>query len=285
MGQQSLVELLGFFHDALLNSLLVALILAPLGLFLHLRRTLFLGAALPHLAGFGFVLGASLGLPEWPSGFVVVGVGVLGLTRVNHRQSAGLTLDAWTGLVYVVSLAGIMLTLALTNTEGHAADLLLKGSVLTAGCTETRILGAIGLPLALLVWALRRRLMLIALDPQTAAAMGIRVHRYEVGFFAALGTALTLTLSAAGAMACFGFLLLPALTALALCDRVAPLFVVAPLVGAIGAIGGLVLALWRDLPPGPVMVAVMLAMWLGALIIRAVRTGGFGGGAPRREPV
>ncbi|MFZ2958866.1 MAG: iron chelate uptake ABC transporter family permease subunit [Candidatus Ozemobacteraceae bacterium] len=263
--QTSLIDLIAFFHDALLNTGLAALILAPLGVFLHMRRSLFLGAALPHVVAFGFVLGAGLGLPQWPSGFVVLALSLGVMARRGAHERSGLTPDAVTAVGYVVALAGIMLTLSLTNAEGHAADLLLKGSVLTATCHDTRLMLLFGLPMVVLVLFFRRHLTLVSLDPQTAEAMGIRVGYYELLFFFTLGTSLILTVNAAGATACFGFLLLPALTAFAICKQVRSMFYAAPVIGAIGAITGLVIALWLDLPPGPVMIVVLLVFWVSAL--------------------
>lgn len=264
-------ELFSFFHDAIWVALLTGAILGPVGLFLHLRRSLFLGAALPQLAGFSFVLATAVGVPVWMSAVVTILAFALFAAYKPLRAADGLTLEALIALGYTVSMAGIVLLLALTQAEAHAAELLLKGSVLAATCRDTQLLAWFGVPLLGVLYVLRRILYLVSLDPETARTMGISVWRYEVLLFLALGLAITLTLTEAGALACFGFLLIPALGALALCRQVSSMFLVSAVFGILGGLGGLSLALVRDLPAGPSMVAVLLAMWLLALLWRALR--------------
>jgi ABC-type Mn2+/Zn2+ transport system permease subunit len=258
----SFAELFTFFHDAIWVSLLTGAILGPAGLFLHLRRSLFLGAALPQLAGFSFVLAGSLGIPLWISALALLSAFALfaGLKPLNEKS--GLTLEAMIGIGYAVAMSGTVLLLALTHAESHASELLLKGSVLAATCRDTRLLAGLGLPLLAGLFVFRRRLYLVSLAPETALTMGLRVAAYEIMLFLALGLAITLTLTEAGALACFGFLLFPSLCAQALCRQMRWMFLICALVGIMGAGGGLCLSLVYDLPAGPAMVAVLLLLWI-----------------------
>jgi len=269
MGQ-SLPELIIFFHDAILTALLTGLILSPVGLYLHLRRGLFLGAALPQLAGFGFVAAAAFTLPNWLASIAVLVVCACFFAIQPACEDSGLTLEARIGIGYVVAMAGTILILALTGAESHAAQLLLNGNVLAANCNDVHILTFFGLPLVGFLLLLRRRLMLVSLDSQMAKVIGINVWFYEGILFLGLGSAITLTLTAAGAMACFGFLLFPPLTALCLCNRVGYLFLIAPVAAAIGGLLGLIGALAWDLPAGPSMVIGLLLTWLTAMTSKKI---------------
>ncbi|HOT27118.1 MAG TPA: iron chelate uptake ABC transporter family permease subunit [Candidatus Ozemobacteraceae bacterium] len=271
VDQPGFFELIGFFHDALVVSLLTGAILGPVGLFLHLRGSLFLGAALPQFAGFGFVVASVLAIPEWIASSVTIVFFAVAAAFKPLRKFDGMTLEAMIGLGYTAAMGGIVLLLSLTKAEGHAAELLLKGSMLAATCRDTQILSWFGVPLVLLLYLFRRRFYLVSLDPETAGTMGIRVEIYEIVLFAALGMAIMLTLTEAGAMACFGFLLLPPLIALTLCRRVGTLFLASMTIGAVGAISGVCLALKTDLPVGPAMVLALLCLWLAALVFRGVR--------------
>jgi len=271
LDQPSFMELVGFFHDAIIIALLIGAILGPVGLFLHLRGSLFLGAALPQFAGFSFVAASVLSIPEWISASItIVGFAVVAAFK-PLRKFDGMTMEAMIGLGYTVAMGGIVLLLALTKAEAHAAELLLKGSILAATCRDTQLLACFGIPLVLLLYIFRRRFFLISLDPETAGTMGIRTGIYEIVLFIALGLAITLTLTEAGAMACFGFLLLPQLIALTLCRRVGALFLTSMAAGVAGALGGVCLALKADLPAGPAMILALLCLWLAALGVRAFR--------------
>lgn len=263
---QSLFELFDFFHDAILVAILSGVILPPAGLYLHLRHGLFLGAAIPQIAGLGFVIAEVMGIPTWAAATgILLLFSVAAAWKPLETGNRG-ALDSGIGLGYVVAMAGIVLLLALTKAEAHAAELLLKGSVLAATCADTRLLLGFGLPLVVFLFVIRRRLFLISLDPETARTMGIDVRLFDSILFLSIGLAVTLTLTQAGAMACFAFLLIPPLCALKLCKRVSPLFVVSTVFGCIGAFGGLTLALAWDLPVGPCMVAVLLILLVSSIV-------------------
>ncbi|HNV70469.1 MAG TPA: iron chelate uptake ABC transporter family permease subunit, partial [Candidatus Ozemobacteraceae bacterium] len=190
-------ELVQFFHDAILVAVLTGAILGPVGLFLHLRRSLFLGAALPQVAGFAFVVATVVGIPTWLSAMCTILIFSLFAAWKPVQATDGLTLETLIALAYTVSMAGIILLLALTQAEAHAAELLLKGSVLAATCQDTRLLAWAGIPLVIVLYLFRRVLYLVSLDPETARTLGISVWKYETLLFLALGLAITLTLGEA----------------------------------------------------------------------------------------
>ncbi len=256
------VELLAFFHDALLVAMVAGFLLGALGVFLHLRRSLFLGAALPQVAGLGFILAMAAHLPPWLGALGVV-FGFVGLLAWQGAEEAGgCTAEAVIGLSFVTAMAVSVLVTALTGTETHGLELLLKGSVLTSTCQDLHRLVGIGLPWLLVLFLLRRRLVLISLDPEMARTLGIPVRPYEVGLFFGASVAIVLTLQAAGAMACFGLLLLPGLGALAVAGTIRGVFAWAAALGTIGAVGGVGIALAWDLPAGPTMVVTSLGLTL-----------------------
>ncbi|RCK79069.1 MAG: Zinc ABC transporter, inner membrane permease protein ZnuB [Candidatus Ozemobacter sibiricus] len=262
------LDLLSFFHDALLVAMVAGFLLGAMGVFLHLRRSLFLGAALPQVAGLGFILAMAVHLPAWLGALVVVAGFVGLLTWRGAGEAGGFTAEAAIGLGFVAAMAGSVLVTALTGTETHGLELLLKGSVLTSTCQDLHRLVGFGLPWLLVLLLMRRRLVLISLDPEMARAMGIPVRPFEVALFFGASVAIILTLQAAGAMACFGLLLLPGLGALAVASTVRGVFVWAAGLGMIGAVGGVAAALAWDLPAGPAMVVASLALtvicrWLG----------------------
>ncbi len=67
----------------------------------------------------------------------------------------------------------------------------------------------------------------------------------------------------AGPLVVFGFLVLPALTALRVAPGLGAAMVIAVAVGAFSSVGGFVLAYRADVPTGPASVALAAACWLG----------------------
>jgi manganese/iron transport system permease protein len=79
-----------------------------------------------------------------------------------------------------------------------------------------------------------------------------------------------------GDLLVFGFLVLPSVTALLLTHRVAMVFAVAVVIGALAPVAGLYLAFRLDLPSSPAIVGVafliLVVVWLQAAV-RGRKTG------------
>jgi ABC-type Mn2+/Zn2+ transport system permease subunit len=118
-----------------------------------------------------------------------------------------------------------------------------------------------------------RKILLFALDPSMASAIGMRMKIWGLATSAWLGLAVGLSIRATGMLYTFGCLVLPALVAKNLCREVRYMFLVAPIVAVgTGAIGFL-LANQYDFPPGQMTVALFCLGLTIAWIFRRVRKG------------
>ena len=113
-----------------------------------------------------------------------------------------------------------------------------------------------------------RTLLLWVMDPQTAAAAGVRVRTVETLVALWLGLAVGLCIRASGALYTFGCLVLPALISRLLCREVRAMLLVAPFAGVCAGLVGFVLANHYDLPPGQLTIGLLsvclpAAWWAG----------------------
>ena len=123
------------------------------------------------------------------------------------------------------------------------ADAALFGVLLTAGITaSTR-------------W--RRPLLLIAMDPESARACGLRVGLARTLTALYTGIAVGGAIRCAGLLYAFGMLVLPACIAARLAGRSAVLFWLSPLLAVALAVPSFAVAHTWDLPPGQLTVAVL----------------------------
>lgn len=264
--ETSLLDLISFFPHAIISSIITGLILSISGLFLHVRRSLFLGAAMPHLAGLGYVAAEVISVPGWLGAIIFLAVGSFVMAMRTPESKNPLTAEAMISVGYVIAIAGTLLILVFSNAEAHAATLLLSGSVLTITPFKTLILGLIGIPLTVGLILFRRNLLFVALDSEAASAAGFNPRAIEGLVYLVIGVSIILTLEATGAMASFAFLLFPGLIALNLCKKVSTLFICAPITGIISGGAGILASLAFDLPAGPAMVSVLVALWLISMI-------------------
>jgi ABC-type Mn2+/Zn2+ transport system permease subunit len=144
---------------------------------------------------------------------------------------------------------------------------LLSSSLIGATATDVWVfgIGVAGTVAALGIGY--RRILLLAMDPAMAAAVGMRVTLWTFALTIWLGLAVGLSLRVSGTLYTFGCLVLPALIAKNLCREVRPLFLVAPLVALSTGALGCVLADAADSPPAQMTVVLLsLALVLAWLI-------------------
>jgi ABC-type Mn2+/Zn2+ transport system permease subunit len=102
-----------------------------------------------------------------------------------------------------------------------------------------------------------RRLLLLAMDPPMAAAVGMRVTWWAAGAAIWLGLVIGLAMRVSGMLYTFGLLVLPALVAKNVCREVRTLFFISPLVAVSVGTMGFVLANHYDFPPAQMTVALL----------------------------
>jgi ABC-type Mn2+/Zn2+ transport system permease subunit len=116
-----------------------------------------------------------------------------------------------------------------------------------------------------------RRVLLFALDPAMATAVGLRVSLWAGGLAAWLGLAVGLSMRVSGVLYTFGNLVLPALIAKNFCSEVATVFLIAPCVAIGAGIVGFILANYYDYPPAQMTVALLSILLLVVWGIQALR--------------
>jgi manganese/iron transport system permease protein/iron/zinc/copper transport system permease protein len=113
---------------------------------------------------------------------------------------------------------------------------------------------------------LMRPLLLTLFEPNVAAAQGVPVRCMQYLVFALLALSLVASLQAVGCVLSVGLLVAPAATMSLITNRTSLLFWGGGLLGAGGAVGGVLLASQLNLSAGPTIVMLLgagfLAAWL-----------------------
>ncbi|WP_020190646.1 metal ABC transporter permease [Pseudomonas putida] len=261
-----------FMRRALFGGLTLALSVAPLGVFLVVRRMSLIGDAISH----GILPGAALGF--WLAGLSVVamtlgglvaGLMVAGFSALVSRHT-GLREDASLAAVYPISLASGVLLLGLA---GKRLDLLglLFGSALEVdqATLHTMVWVAIG---SLLAFALiYRALLLDSLDPlflRSVSRWGPIAHGVFLGLVV---INLVVGFQAIGALMVVGLMMLPAIAARFWSQRLPWLIAISALIGMGSVWLGLLLSYYASLPCGPAIVVVAGSAYLLSVMVGPVR--------------
>jgi len=245
-----------FLQNALVVGMFGGGLLAFLGVFVHLRRVVFVGAALPQLLAFGVAAATWVG--GWPLlGAVLAGGVGIGLL-VGLRSFGRLGPESWIGLVFAGGGSLAVVLLALSPASDVRIINLFTGDILGTSRREAVTAVLVALTVAVLFRIFWSRMVLSSFDPLTAEAAGIKVRLWDSLLFFAILIGIVVVMQVAGILLAFSMLVGPSAAALWV-FRSFPLVI-------LGAIGGGVLAAWiglslsfvADLPGGPTMAASAL---------------------------
>jgi zinc transport system permease protein len=267
------------FREALYGALVIAAVCSMLGVYVVLRRIVFVGAALAQLSTLGIALSfwlAGIGVAGFLTGQPLVlslmatlaGVLFFGVGAGRARIPA----DARIGVAYAVAAALAILFIA-KAAAGEAHDIFLQGNILGITRRDWVVLLAVSVPVAAVHVAFYKEFLFISFDQETARSLGYRVERWTLLLYLTIGVAIASAMQFAGMMLVFNFLVLPAVTGLFLAHRMAGVFAWAVGAGLLAAVVGFSLSVPFDLPTGPAIVAVSGAFVVLAWGIQRLREG------------
>lgn len=254
-------ELWPLFRDAALTGALAGALLGLLGVYVVLRRLVFLSAAVSQIAGLGIALAMYLGLHAPALGGPTVGATALTLLAlVFILRGRPANRDALLGGVWLLGAAGTLAVAARIPHELTDIDTLLFGSavaVVPADFTRVLVLTAVIGAIHLAGW---RGFVAATLDPDGARVRRLPVRLLDITLYVTLALALSICTRVIGALPTFAFSVLPAIAALRLAPRVSLALVLTPVLGALCGFGGYLLAAVVDLPVGATQTLVGVAL-------------------------
>jgi ABC-type Mn2+/Zn2+ transport system permease subunit len=268
-------------RNSVYTSVLIGFACPLVGVFLVLRRLVFMGVALPQISSTGVAV--ALSVPVWLgalppehaahsehiiafTGSTVFTLSAILVLAFLERRGRGLP-EGRLGTAYVVAAALSILLLS-KNRYAEAGWLdLLKGEIITidnfdlafTAATLTVVLAALGL--------FHKELLLASFDRAFAITLGKNVVFWDVLLYLLIGLTVSMAVLSVGPLISFGFLLIPALTAHLFARNMRQFTVFASLVGGVVSFLGFWLAYQWDWPIGPTDVVLLGVVystaWLG----------------------
>ncbi|HZZ83693.1 MAG TPA: metal ABC transporter permease [Anaeromyxobacteraceae bacterium] len=252
------------WRDPLLASVIAGGLCGFLGVYVVLRRTVFVSAALTQLSTLGLICALlaeeSLHIEAEHAGvqlavailFSVAGALVLGALQVRRRLPA----EAGVGIAYVVAGALVVLGANRLVHAAHDLNSMVFGNAVAVPFSDVLVLGAVALVCAAVHTAFAKELVFTSFDGETAAALGYSTRTWNGLLYFTIGLAIPAAARALGALPVFAFLTIPASAALLFSTRLRTAFAVATLLGVLAAAGGYALSWIWQLPTGATMVAL-----------------------------
>src|SRR6187200_1227385 len=209
-------SMLEFLAAPFVASLILTGIHAYLGVHVVERGFIFVDLSLAQIAAFGatiaLLLPISGGDPHGPAVYwVSLAFTFLGavLFSTIRSQKARIPQEAIIGIAYAVASAATILAMSKATSEGEHLKDMLVGNILAVSWSEvfkTALLyGAVGA----FHYIFRRKFLAISIDPAAAEASGISIRFWDFMFYASFGLVVTLSVSIAGVLLVFCYLIVP----------------------------------------------------------------------------
>lgn len=273
---------------ALLAGLGVALIGAPLSVFVVLKRLAFIGQGVSHAAfggvGVALVLGfaGSSAVDSVMQSVIVLGfsIGAALVMSALGRSNKG-RIDTAIGIVLSASMAlgFILFNVAESrhdhdehghahgahSDEHHVIEEILFGNIANANWNMVWVTLGTGVLILTALWWFRHKLIFWSFDEPVCAAYGVREHRTGNLLLILLAIAVVMAMQVVGVILAAAILVLPGAAALHLSSRLRVVMIWSIAIGLGGTLLGFIVGDGAGWPIGPSIVLMQSIVYLAAL--------------------
>ncbi len=263
-----------FMQRALVAAAIVGLLAPLIGVFLVQRRLALLGDGMGHVALTGVGLAFLVGSAPVPTALAVAIAGAVALEIVRARsRTVG---DVALALVFYGGIAGgVLLTSLAGNRASTALNQYLFGSLSTVSTSDLVGLGVAAALVAVVLAVFGRELFAMTLDADLARTQGIRTTLMSTLLTVLAAVAVVVGMRTVGLLLVSAIMIVPVAAAQQVTASFRATGAVAVSVGLFASVAGLAGAFYLDVPPGPAIVVLALALFVvfavAALGVRRAR--------------
>ena len=231
-----------------------------LGIHIVSRGVIFVDLALAQVAALGSTVALLAGYELHSTeaylialGFTFVGAALFALGRVRDES---VPQEAIIGIVYAVSSAAAILVLDKAPHGEEAIKDMLVGSILFVTWPQILKISVIYLAVGLLHFLLRKKFLLISMNPSLARESGLWIRFWDFIFYVTFGFVVTSSVRVAGVLLVFSYLVVPAVCAMFFVRSVTSRLIIGWSLGFLASVFGLYASARWDLPTGASVVTV-----------------------------
>lgn len=248
---------IGFMQKALVGSVLVSIASGLLGVFVVLRRIVFISMSLAEVSSAAVALAFLLGTnPSLTAVAITLGATFF-LAIASHRPSR-FPAEALIAIVYMAASSAAILMIA-KNPSGEV-DLMnvLFGNILTVNNHQLGEAIVVGVPATAIILFFFRSFLFTAFDSEMASTCGFSSGLWQSVFYLLLGGVIVTGIRISGALLTFAYLVIPAYCGLRLSQSMKGVVFYSLVIGPVTTFLGLWASFSWDLPTGPTITAILV---------------------------
>jgi zinc/manganese transport system permease protein len=254
-----MIDFIFLMGKPLLACLILAGIHAYLGVHVIERKVIFVDLALAQIAALGATFALLFGLdlhgPDtyWFSLVATfIGAVIFSFTRTRKEKVPH---EAIIGIVYAVAASLAILILSRTAEGDEHIRYMLVGNILLVDTQEIINMAILYGLVGALHWRFRKKFILISTDVEEAYRQGVSVKKWDLLFYVTFGLVVTSSVSIAGVLLVFSFLIVPSVSAMLFAERFSRRLILGWIIGIVTSVIGITLSYHYDLPTGAAVVS------------------------------
>ena len=257
---------LSFMQRALITGIILAVVLAYLGILVILRKMSFFADGIAHSSLAGVAIGVLASF--YPLVSAIVFSLLMGVLIYYLEEKSKLSSDTIIGIVFSSGLAlGAML---MSFKSGYQPELIsfLFGNILAITWLDLIIISIVGLLILLFVKLYYRKLVLISLNEDLAQAQGLRSKNLKLLLYLSLSVAVVLAIKVLGLILASALLIIPVATAKSFSKSLKQLNFLSVFIAIVTVFLGLLLSYYFNLSTGPSIVLLGAFFFFVSLIFK-----------------
>jgi zinc/manganese transport system permease protein len=266
--------ILEFLAAPFVASLILAGIHAYLGVHVVERGVIFVDLSLAQIAALGATIALLLpitgGDPHSPIAYWIslafTFLGAFVFSTIRSRR-ARIPQEAIIGICYAVASAAAILAMSKATSESEHLKDMLVGNILAVSWPEVGKTALLYGVIGAFHYVFRHKFLAISMNPKKAEADGISIKFWDFLFYASFGFVVTSSVSIAGVLLVFCYLIVPSVAAMLYADTIGKRLAIGWTMGTVVSAAGVYLSLHLDLPTGATIVCTFgVALVLMALV-------------------
>jgi len=254
-------DVLSFLAAPFAASLILTGIHAYLGVHVVERGVIFVDLSLAQIAALGGTIAILMPFTQgdphaagiyWVSlAFTFIGAAVFASIRIKRAR---IPQEAVIGISYAVASAASILAMSKATSEGEHLKHMLVGNILAVSWPEVLWTAALYAAVGAFHYVFRRKFLAISIDHDQAEAAGLNVRLWDFLFYASFGFVVTSSVSIAGVLLVFCYLIVPSVAAMLYSEHIGKRLAIGWTMGTVVSALGIYLSVKLDLPTGATMV-------------------------------
>lgn len=258
-----------FMQTALVGGVIIGSLCAYLGVFVVLKRIVFVGIALSEAAALGVAIGLFVGINPVLSAFILtlLAIFLLGFPLSEKIVSR----ECMIGFTYALCAAlAVILVAKNPLAEAHGLNLV-SGNLLYMTWADIQLLCYVSLAVAIIHLIFFKEFIFVSFDRETALATGIKANLSDFMLYLTIGIVISVSMKICGVIFVFASLIVPAMAGLLIAKRINRIFISSIFVAICGVLAGLFLSYKLDFPTAPAIVGLYGLFFIALMIVKTIR--------------